>query len=434
VIRGNFGFRARPARRATAIRRERPRRVVERPRRVVERPIRRRPVVAEQRPRPEPRTVRPAAPERRPGPEFVVLDPQRRPDETLTASGFTVIARAPSELAAGDLLRVRAPRGLAGRGIDRLRSLLPGATVARNGLYRPSALRCGPADCPAFTAIRWRAPPSACPADPTLGVVDTRVDPGHPALQGQNLELLSTRSGDRRPSSADHGTAVASLLIGRPDSETPGLLPRARLVAADAFHGAPDGSSVADVYDLARALEALNGRALRVVNLSVSGPANDVLSLVIAGALGRGTVLIAAVGNDGPRAKPAYPAAYAGVTAVTAVDGQLRVFRRAGTGEHVDFAAPGVDLWTAGAGAGGRPRSGTSFAAPFVTATIAVAQLRSATGRPEERVSADPEEGASADPTTLLQARATDLGAPGRDPIFGWGLVNADGLCAPAGS
>jgi hypothetical protein len=100
------------------------------------------------------------------------------------------------------------------------------------------------------------------------------------------------------------------------------------------------------------ALEALNGRTLRVVNLSVSGPANEVLSTVISGALRRGTTLIAAVGNGGPRAKPAYPAAYGGDTAVTAVDESLRVFRRAGTGEHGDFAAPGVDLWKARAGTG----------------------------------------------------------------------------------
>jgi hypothetical protein len=62
-------------------------------------------------------------------------------------------------------------------------------------------------------------------------------------------------------------------------------------------------------------------------------------------------------------------------------------------------------------------RSGTSFAAPFLTATVAVARLRS---------TAD----GSANSTTLLQSSAVDLGAPGRDPVFGWGLVNADGLCA----
>lgn len=336
-----------------------------------------------------------------------------------------MVARAPSELAGGDLMRVRGPRDLGGRSIDlRLRALLPGATVAPNDLYRPSALRCGPADCPAFAAIRWRPPPNTCSAAATLAAIDTRVDGSRPALRGQNLELVTTRSGERRPSADDHGTAVASILIGRTDSETPGLLPRARLVAVDAFHAGADGSSVADVYDLALALEATNARALRAVNLSVSGPPNEVLRLVVTGAFGRGTVLIAAVGNDGPKAKPAFPAAYGDVTAVTAVDGRLRIFRRAGTGEHVDFAAPGVDLFTARAGTGGRLRSGTSFAAPFVTATIAVAQIRPNPGLTEE---ARP-----VDPMSLLKSSAVDLGAPGRDPIFGWGLVNADGLCAPS--
>ncbi len=58
-------------------------------------------------------------------------------------------------------------------------------------------------------------------------------------------------------------------------------------------------------------------------------------------------MLIAAAGNDGPRAAPAHPAALADVLAVTAIDARLRAWRRAAQGAHVDLAAPGVQIWSA---------------------------------------------------------------------------------------
>src|SRR3546814_14600039 len=58
----------------------------------------------------------------------------------------------------------------------------------------------------------------------------------------------------------------------------------------------------------------------------------------------RGVSVVAAVGNDGPAAPPAYPASYAGVIAVTGIDGRGRVLPEAGRARHVDFAAPGADM------------------------------------------------------------------------------------------
>ncbi len=104
---------------------------------------------------------------------------------------------------------------------------------------------------------------------------------------------------------------------------------------------------------------------------------------------------------------------------MTAVDKDGRLYRRANRGDYVDFAAPGVDLGTAAATQtrrGSRGQSGTSYAAPFVTAAIAVALSR---------------EGAQAKTVEAsLQTSARDLGAPGRDREFGWGLVT---LAQPCG-
>jgi subtilisin family serine protease len=130
-------------------------------------------------------------------------------------------------------------------------------------------------------------------------------------------------------------------------------------------------------------------------------------------------VIVAAAGNGGPKAAPAYPAAYADVIAVTAVDRSKRAYRRAGRGEHIDLAAPGVQVWTAASISGGRPKTGTSFAAPFVTAAVSL--LKAAN-----------DNASSADILAALGRSAEDLGEPGKDPVFGWGLINARAACAAA--
>ena len=136
----------------------------------------------------------------------------------------------------------------------------------------------------------------------------------------------------------------------------------------------------------------------------------------IAGLLERSVVLVAAAGNRGPRAKPVYPAAYRGVIAVTAVDRNRQVYRRAGRGDHIDLAAPGVRVWTAASVRGARQKTGTSFAAPFVTAAAAIAQHHLG-ARGHDAVLA------------ALAERAMDLGKTGKDTVFGHGLVQATGLC-----
>ncbi|HCZ47585.1 MAG TPA: hypothetical protein DCZ11_01105, partial [Gammaproteobacteria bacterium] len=106
---------------------------------------------------------------------------------------------------------------------------------------------------------------------------------------------------------------------------------------------------------------------------------------------------------------PLYPAAYPGVVGVTAVDGRRRVLPEAGRGPHVSFAAPGADLAAASAD-GYTVVRGTSYAAPVVAGLLAARAGEPASDGARQALSA-------------LVATATDLGSPGRDPIFGHGLV-----------
>ncbi|UXN74081.1 S8 family serine peptidase [Devosia sp. A8/3-2] len=193
-------------------------------------------------------------------------------------------------------------------------------------------------------------------------------------------------------------------------------MPNARVRVVDPFAALDSGGERADTYALTRAIVHLLALEVDVINLSLAGSDNAVLAGVVALADTKGIPLVAAVGNAGARSQPLYPAAYGSVLAVTAIDTQKRVYRRAVQGAHVDIAAPGVDIPTAASISGMRPQTGTSFAAPFVTAA------------PAARLAAHPE----LPPTIVVEeltAAAEDLGTKGQDEVFGWGLLRSDLPC-----
>lgn len=355
-------------------------------------------------------------------PEIVVTTPDAAAIDLIAAQGYGLLASDRLELVDAHIARFVLP---ANRTLEQARAeilqLAPAALLDPNHVYRPSELACGADGCVAFEMIGWWPASLSCPADATVGMIDTGVNTGHEALAGVEVEHFAVAGPERTPSSRVHGTAIAVLIAGHADSSTPGLLSGARLVAADAFHADAAGQDAADAFDIARALDRLAASEAKVINLSFAGPPNLVLERVVRAVLDRDVTLVAAAGNAGPNADPLFPATYEGVIAVTAVDRRLRAWRQAAAGEHIDFAAPGVRLWTAASVRGGRFRSGTSYAAPFVSAALAAIRAidPSATGpQAVER----------------LAAGVVDLGPAGRDGTFGWGLVQAPEACAdPAG-
>jgi subtilisin family serine protease len=150
-----------------------------------------------------------------------------------------------------------------------------------------------------------------------------------------------------------------------------------------------------------------------VINLSLAGDANALVALAVRRASAARAVLVAAAGNGGPGAPPAFPAAEPDVIGVTAVDSRMRPYEAANQGDYVDFAAPGVKIWTPDPGG---YRSGTSFATPYVVASLA--------GRIARAPAVDPRQAAAA-----LASAALDLGPRGKDPVFGWGLVQSANPC-----
>lgn len=374
---------------------------------------------------------------RAPARRAVVAVPERAPNEIvatgldddaiagLTQDGFVVDDRIEIALIGGEMVRLIIPQGMT---LDAARAAVSArsasATVDFNHFYQPQAAdksACVREGCALVRhMVGWptgeAGPGMACLKPQRIGLIDTAINAEHAVLAKARLEVLDLGDGEGAPSGEQHGTAVAALLVGEPGSRVPGLLPGAELIAVDAFQRFRKSTDIANVYDLVRALDLLIGRDIKVVNLSLTGPENLVLERAVEAAADRGTILVAAAGNDGPNAKPVYPAAYADVIAVTAVDTARNPYRRAVRGDHIDIAAPGVGVWTAASISGARQKSGTSFAAPFVTAAVSIL-LAEKPGLSPQQVEAE------------LMKSAEDMGKPGKDAIYGWGLLNARALC-----
>jgi len=221
-----------------------------------------------------------------------------------------------------------------------------------------------------------------------VGIIDGGVGAVVPVVQSPGFA-----AGGAKPS--DHGTAVASLL------RDAGV---EKIVSADVYGRDPAGGSA---LAIARALGWMVTEKVSVVSISLVGPRNALLERAIAGVTARGMVIVAAVGNDGPAAPPAYPASYPSVIAVTGVDGRQRALIEAGRALHLDYAAPAADMKALDLRGRDRLVRGTSFATPFVAARVAAAIDSGAPMR------------------TTLDAEARDLGKKGPDEAYGRGLLCA---------
>jgi subtilisin family serine protease len=145
--------------------------------------------------------------------------------------------------------------------------------------------------------------------------------------------------------------------------------------------------------------------------MSFAGPRDPMMAQMIRAADARGIVLIAAVGNAGPKSPPLYPGAYAQVIGVTATDANDRLLAVANRGPQVAVAAPGVEILLPAPGGGFQVTSGTSAASAHVSGVVALLLARNPRLKP-------------ADIRRLLTATASRLGEGPRVRDFGAGLVD----------
>ncbi len=308
---------------------------------------------------------------------LLISDPPADVVQRLEGTGFHVIGR---ELLADldlSVLQVAIPDGMTLSGAqDALRQRLPEADVAADNLLFASG-----------TAGRGKV------AKPSQAVLPAPINAPVGVIDGGAGGAVEQQRGfaSGAPVPGTHGSAVVSLL------HVAGVR---RVFVADVYGSDPAGGNT---LAIARAFDWLVGRGVRVINISLVGPANPVLARAVAGAQRRGTIIVAPVGNDGPAAPPAYPASFPGVLAITGVDGRNRPLIEAGRAGHLDYAAPAADITASNARGQRVPVRGTSFASPLVAARAAAASGRNV--------------------REMLDREAVDLGPRGPDASYGRGLL-----------
>ncbi|MGN6375625.1 MAG: S8 family serine peptidase [Sphingomonas sp.] len=333
--------------------------------------------------------------------EVLLASPAPDDIERLAARGFAVIDDRTIDGLGLRTVRLATPEAMALKKALRIGRRIAGDRISADNLHFRSGEVSPPV--PARAHVAGNDATAAPPARIGLidgGVAATPLIPARVTQQGFAAGA---------PAPDPHATAVASLLIG--EGKIRGADPGAHLFAADVYGNDPAGGSA---LAIARALGWMVDNRVRVVTISLVGPQNGLLARAVALAEGKGLTIVAAVGNDGPAAPPAYPASYPGVLAVTGVDAHDKVLVEAGHALHLDYAAPGADMLAATPGSGTAPVRGTSFAAPLVAARLAALMAI---------------DGADARPA--LDHEAIDLGPKGPDKTYGRGLVCGDCATRP---
>lgn len=244
-------------------------------------------------------------------------------------------------------------------------------------------------------------------ANVAVAVIDSLIDVAHPDLAGSIAGQFDAVATADKPD--EHGTGMTGAIAAH--RRLLGVAPGARILAIHAFSPDAQHPQQATTQNIIAGIDWAIAKGARVINMSFAGPYDPLLQLALKKARDKGVVLIAAAGNMGPKSPPLYPAADENVIAVTAVDENDKLMPQANQGAHVALAAPGVNVLEAAPRGTYNFTTGTSVAAAHVSGVAALIIERNP----------------GIDPAALeevLFSTARDLGAPGRDSLFGYGLVD----------
>jgi serine protease len=242
----------------------------------------------------------------------------------------------------------------------------------------------------------------------TVAVLDTGVDARHPDLRN-NLIAAITLVGGNPGDPIGHGTAMAGTIAATANNRIgiAGVAPRAKLLSIKVL-----GRSGGSDHDIALGVDYAVALGADIINMSLGGPGlSRTLREAIERAHRAGVLIVGSAGNEGS-ASLNYPAAHPDVLSVGAVTstGDLAFFSN--HGRTIDLTAPGVNVRSTLPGRSYGPGSGTSPAAAIVSGVAALVK--------STRPNASPDRIA-----TILTRNARDRGAPGWDPAFGHGVVDA---------
>jgi hypothetical protein len=240
-----------------------------------------------------------------------------------------------------------------------------------------------------------------------VAVIDSQIDSAHPELAKGIAETFDAVGRADQPHT--HGTGMAGAIVSQ--DRLMGVAPGARTLAIHAFSTGTQQSPQATTQSIIAGLEWALNKGARIVNMSFAGPYDPILALAIKKASERGAILIAAVGNAGPKSPPLYPGADPHVIGVTAIDENDKLYKGANIGAQVALAAPGVDVMVPAPAGAYQLTTGTSVAAAHASGVAALLLEK----HPEVDAQLVLE---------VLTASATRLNGNKRDDKLGWGLID----------
>jgi subtilisin family serine protease len=241
----------------------------------------------------------------------------------------------------------------------------------------------------------------------TIAVIDSGIDANHPELINSIADTFDALGSTQGPHV--HGTGIAGAIAAH--AKLMGSAPEVRILAIRAF-GSASGGAESTSWVILKSLDYAALHGAQIVNMSFAGPKDPLIERSVAATAARGIVLVAASGNAGAKSPPLYPAANPNVIAVSGTDAKEKLFAASNRGNYIALAAPGADIFLPAPDGKYQMTSGTSFSAAYVSGIAALMLERNPALKPNEV-------------RAILENTARDLGAPGRDDLFGAGEADA---------
>lgn len=243
-------------------------------------------------------------------------------------------------------------------------------------------------------------------------IADTGIDSDHPDLvanlhEGKSFVPTESTTEDYHGHGTHCAGTVAAALNGL---GVVGVAPYAYLHPVKVLAGNGSGQWS---WLIAGIDWVMTKKGKKIINMSLGGSAPSAVKTICDSAYDKGILLIAAAGNSGPGDNTVIdPARYDSVVAVSAIDSANTIATFSSRGPQVELTAPGVNVLSTTRGGGYGTMSGTSMASPHVAGAAAMGWGSHRTTNNKQI-------------RKLLQMTAFNLGAPGRDPLFGFGRVDA---------
>jgi len=241
-----------------------------------------------------------------------------------------------------------------------------------------------------------------------VAVIDSGIDFNHSDLVDRTIDGIDYVYNDNNPQDDyGHGTQISGVIAAVSDNGIgiSGILSNVRIMPVKVLNNNGKGTYL----NVAKGLIWAADHGAKVINLSLTGSEkSSALKKAVKYTAQKGIIIVSAAGNNG-YSLPVYPASYKEVIAVGAIDESDQKAEFSNYGDYLDVVAPGVDVISTYLDNQYINVTGTSIAAPHISA-LAAALL--AKGYTSEQVK------------QIILKSCDDLGNTGFDPYYGYGKVN----------